>query len=199
MWADASCPFAHYSLQRFAQRRDLAGADHVRLRVRAWPLELVDGQPLTAEKVESEIPDIRVQVADDLFTGFDPDAFPGSTIGILGAAALAYDAGAETGEAFNLALRTALFEDGEPVGDPSVLSAISEAHGFSLPGDSAARAAVERDFAEGKRLGVEGSPTFVVDGEAYFCPTLKIDHEGDRLRITVDEPRAQQFFDAALA
>lgn len=199
MWADVSCPFAHYSLQRFAQRRDLAGADHVRLRVRAWPLELANGEPLTAEKVGGEIPDIRAQVADDLFTGFDPDAFPRSTIDILGAATLAYEVDADTGEAFNLAVRNALFEDGAAVADPSVLSAIAEAHGFALPDEAAAREAVEADFAAGRERGVEGSPTYFVDGKAFFCPSLNIDHEGGHLRIAVDEPKMHRFLEAAFA
>lgn len=199
VWADVSCPFAHYSLQRFAERRDLAGANHVRLRVRAWPLELANGEPLTAEKVGHEVPDIRAQVADDLFTGFDPDAFPRSTIGILGAATLAYEAGTDTGEAFNLAVRNALFEDGAAVADPSVLAAITEAHGFALPDESAARAAVEADFGAGKGRGVEGSPTYFVDGQAYFCPSLNIDHEGDHLRIAVDESEMHRFLEVALS
>ena len=197
VWADVSCPFAHYSLRRFAERRDLAGADHVRLRVRAWPLELAD-KPLTAEKVGREIPDIRAQVADDLFSGFDPDAFPKSTVAILGAATLAYDAGAAVGEAFNLAVRDALFEDGVAVADPSVLAAIAEAHGFGLPDESAARAAAEADFAEGQSRGVEGSPTYFAAGRAWFCPTLQIDHEDDGLGITVDEAEMQRFLAAAL-
>lgn len=110
VFADVSCPFAHFSLRRFIDRRHQTGSDRVRLRVRAWPLELANGHPLAADQVTEEIADLRAQVAPDLFTGFDPSAFPTSTIGILGTATLAYEHGAEVGEGFNLAIRDALFE-----------------------------------------------------------------------------------------
>lgn len=51
----------------------------------------------------------------------------------------------------------------------------------------------------GKRWpgGVEGSPTYFVDGQSYFCPSLQIDHEGDRLHISIDRPQMHRFLEAA--
>jgi hypothetical protein len=46
VFADAGCPFTHVGLRRLVEHRDHAGRDDVVLRVRAWPLELVNGHPL---------------------------------------------------------------------------------------------------------------------------------------------------------
>lgn len=198
VYADVSCPFAHFSLRRFTERRRQADADHVRLRVHAWPLELVNGEALGADKVTDEIADLRAQVAGDLFVGFDPSNFSSSTIAILGAATLAYQHGANIGEAFNLAIRDALFEQGRAIGDPDVLAEIASGFGLDVPDEATARAAVDADFAEGQRRGVTGSPYFIVDGSPFFCPTLDIDRHGAQLRIDIDDTELNRFIDRAL-
>lgn len=198
VFADISCPFAHFSLRRFVDRRRVAGAHHVRLRVRAWPLELVNGEPLTAAKVTEEIADLRAQVASDLFMGFDPCAFPSSTIGLLGTATLAYGQDVGRGEAFSLGVRDALFEHGEAIGEPDVIARLAGRNAVAVPDLATARAAVERDHADGRRRGVLGSPHFFVDGDPYFCPTLDIERRGDHLRIEIDERRLDEFIDRAL-
>jgi len=198
VYADVSCPFAHFSLRRFTERRREAGAGHVRLRVHAWPLELVNGEPLAAGKVADEIADLRAQVAGDLFVGFDPDAFPSTTILALGTATFGYDAGAEIGEAFDLAIRDALFEHGTPIGDPDVLAELAARFDLEVPDPAAARAAVDADFAEGRRRGVTGSPYFLVDGSPFFCPALDIQRRGEHLRIDVDHAELDRFIDRAL-
>ena len=198
VYADVSCPFAHFSLRRFTERRHRAGAEHVRLRVHAWPLELANGQPLEAGKVTDEIADLRAQVAGDLFTGFDPAAFPSSTIAILGTATLAYQHGADIGEAFNLAIREALFEQGKAIGDPDVLAEIAARFDLEVPDAASARAAVDGDFVEGQRRGVTGSPSFIVGGAPFFCPTLDIERQGEHLRIDIDHDEFDRFIDRAL-
>ncbi len=198
VFAEVTCPFAHFSLRRFVDERRLAGADHVRLRVHAWPLELVNGEPLGAEKVAGEIADLRSQVADDLFTGFKAPAFPATTIPVLGAASLAYDRGTDVGEAFNLAIRDALFEQGRAIGAPDVLAEIAARYDVSIPAAVTARAAVEADLAEGRRRGVVGSPHFFVDGRPFFCPMLDVARQGEHLRIDVDDAELVAFLERAL-
>lgn len=198
VYADVSCPFAHFSLRRFTERRHQAGAEQVRLRVHAWPLELVNGEPLAAGKVGDEIADLRAQVAGDLFDGFDPAAFPSSTIRILGTATLAYHDGADVGEAFNLVIRDTLFEHGRAIGDPDVLAELAARFDLQVPDPAAARAAVDADFAEGQRRGVTGSPYFIVDGSPFFCPTLDIERHREHLRIDIDDAELNRFIDRAL-
>ena len=198
VYADVSCPFAHFGLRRFTERRRQSRADHVRLRVHAWPLELVNGKTLGAAKVEDEISDLRAQVAGDMFAGFERSAFPSSTIAILGTATLAYERGAEVGEAFNLAIRDALFEQGRAISDSSTLGEIAASFGLDLPDEATARAAVESDFADGQRQGVAGFPQFIVDGRPFFCPTLDIERRGAHLRIDIDDAEFDRFIDGAL-
>lgn len=197
VFAEVSCPFAHVSLQRVAAARTAAGADDVAVRVRAWPLELVNGQPLDAGFVAEEIDDLRAQVADDLFVGFDVAAFPESTIRALGLATAAYEAGDEVGLAVNLAVRAALFENGRPVDDAEVLADIAAAHGVRLPDADEARALVEADWAAGRAREVVGSPHFFLGDGSFFCPALHIERQGDHLHIAVDEAPFREFLAAA--
>lgn len=56
-----------------------------------------------------------------------------------------------TGEAFNLAIRDALFDAGMAVGEPDVLAAIAARLGIEVADAAVARAAVTLDFAAGQR------------------------------------------------
>lgn len=197
VFADVSCPFAHFSLRRFSERRRLAGANNVRLRVYAWSLELANGEPLGADKVAEEICDLRAQVAHDLFAAFEPSSFPTTTTSVLAAATLAYRDGTKVGEAFNFDVRDALFEQGRCVGDPEVLAEIAARHGLHVPDALEAQAAVDADYAEGLRRGVVGSPHFFVDNEAFFCPVLDIERQGEHLRINIDGTDLEHFIDRA--
>lgn len=186
VFADVGCPFAHFSLRRFVDERARRGADHVRLRVRAWPLEWINGTPWDPAAVAEEVADLRRQVCPELFGGFDPAVFPTSTIAALGACTLAYRHGLEAGEAFNLAVREALFEASRRVDDPAVLQDVAARCGVTLPDPEEVERAVRADLEEGRRRGVVGSPHFFVDGEGRFCPLLDIRREGDRLHIRLD-------------
>lgn len=68
VFADVVCPFTHIGLRGLVERRREFGSSTV-LRVRGWPLELVNGAPLAADVVAEEIRELRRQVAPDLFAG----------------------------------------------------------------------------------------------------------------------------------
>ena len=121
-----------------------------------------------------------------------------TTISILGTATLAYERGAEVGEGFNLAIRDALFEQGQHVGEPEVLAGIAAGFGLLVPDATTARTAVDADFAEGRRRGVIGSPHFFVDGHPFFCPALDIERQGEHLHIDIDSNKLDSFLDRAL-
>jgi len=197
VFADVVCPFAHVSLRRlFAARADL-GAEDQPIRVRAWPLELVNGEPLDPAHVAAEIGDLRAQVAGDLFGGFTTDAFPVSSIRALGLTTTAYDRGAGVGEAVNLAVRDALFEQGRAIDDPDLLASVAAEHGIELPGEDEARERVEADLAEGQDRGVVGSPHFFVGEASFFCPALEIERRGEHLHIAVDTAGFDEFLGRA--
>ncbi|MEZ5218354.1 MAG: DsbA family protein [Ilumatobacteraceae bacterium] len=191
VYADVCCPFAHVGLRRLVERRAELGADAV-LRVRAWPLELVNGQPMDGEFIGEEIDEIRPQVAADLFAGFRVDAFPSSSIPAMALVESAYAVGEAAGEAVSLAVRDALFEHGLDVGDDDVLAGIAERHGVPMPTD-AERAAVAASWEEGRSRGVIGSPHFFTPQGGFFCPTLDIKRVEGHLRITADMEAFDEF------
>ena len=185
VYADVSCPFTHVGLRRLVEQREQLGRDDVVVRVRAWPLELVNGAPLTGDFVGEEIEVLRDVVAPDLFEGFDPRRFPSTTVPALAMAASAYRRGDRTGEAVSLALRTALFEEGRDIGDPDELAAIARSYDLNPVGPDADRA-VHDEWHEGERRGVIGSPHFFVGDDAFFCPTLNITRVGGHLHVDFD-------------
>ncbi|MGZ4784252.1 MAG: DsbA family oxidoreductase, partial [Acidimicrobiales bacterium] len=86
VFADVGCPFTHVGLRRFVERRDAAGRQDIGLRVRAWPLEVVNGQPLDPRFIAEEVDEIRTQVAPTLFTGFTESTFPSTSLPALAVA-----------------------------------------------------------------------------------------------------------------
>ena len=104
VFADVWCPFTHVGLWRFVAARAEGRVAGV-LRVRAWPLELVNNQPLDPAFVAEEIDQIRSPVDADAFAGFDPDRFPRTTVPALLLTAVAYRSGPQVGEAVALELR----------------------------------------------------------------------------------------------
>jgi predicted DsbA family dithiol-disulfide isomerase len=196
VFADIGCPFTHVGLRRLVDRRRTLGTV-LPLRVRAWPLELVNGAPLAPELVAEEIEALRAQVAPDLFVGFDPARFPATSLPALDLAAAAYRRSPEVGERVSLALRHALFEEGRDVAAPDVLAEVAAAHGLDAP-TARDRAAVDEDWAEGRRRGVLGSPHFFVGAKGFFCPSLDIERVDGHLRIKSDPEALDAFLSHAL-
>lgn len=194
VFADVLCPFTHVGLRRLVAHRQRAAHDVV-FRVRAWPLELVNGEPLAADFVAEEIDALRASVAPDLFTGFDPDAFPSTSRPALALSAAASRRDPVTAEEVALALRDLVFEQGVDVSDPGVLADVAGRFGVSV--DPADDEAVLADHREGQARGVVGSPHFFTPDGSFFCPSLDIDHAPDgSLRIRFDQAGFDRFVDA---
>ena len=193
VYADVTCPFTHVGLHRIVDERNRHGRADLHLRVRAWPLELVNGVPMDAHAVAGKVAALRDSVAPDLFTGFDEGGFPATTLPALALTEAAYRVGPEAGERAALVVRDLVFEDGRDVGDPAVLAAAAAALGLEVTDADVAQ--VQSDYDAGRARGVEGSPTFFVGGEGWFCPTLNITKVGDSLEIEFD----RDAFDAFVA
>ena len=191
VFADIVCPFTHVGLHRVVERRRELGAGSV-LHVRAWPLELVNGEPLAAGLVAEEVQALREQVAPDLFTGFDRSRFPATSLPAMTLADVAYRQSASLGEQVSLAIRDALFEQGRDISTAAVLADIAGTYGLGLP-EAVDRAAILADWEDGKRRGVEGSPYFFVGGSTFFCPALEITRVGEHLQITTDQAGLEGF------
>ena len=173
VYADIWCPFTHVGLRSVVRRRNQLGRDDVVVRVRAWPLELVNGAPLDPTVTAKHVEDLRTQVASDLFAHFDPDHFPHTSLPALAVAAAAYRRDDKTGEAVSLALRDVLFEEGRDISSTDVLASVANAHGLVGPaaGDDEA---VRVEWHEGEARGVKGSPHFFCGDVEAFCPSLDI-------------------------
>ena len=183
VFADIVCPFAYVGLDRLVAERDRRGRTDIVFVVRAWPLELVNGQPVDPHFIGEEIEDLRAQVAGDLFTDFDEHVFPGTSLPGLALTAAAYEVDDVTGEAVAMELRRELFERRHDVADPDILAAVARRHGVALPADTEAAVA---DWHAGQERGVVGSPHFFAGDRSLFCPSLDIAREGEHLRVRVD-------------
>ena len=185
VFADVACPFTHVGLRRFVDRRAELGRDDVSLWVRAWPLELVNGEPLDPDVVAEEVDDIREQVAPNLFAGFVETCFPSTSLPALTLAAAAYAHDLATGERVSLALRELLFERGVDIADTAVLRRLADEHG--VPADLSDQGSVLRDHAEGVARGVVGSPHFFTPAGGFFCPSLDVHRDAaGRLHVGHD-------------
>jgi predicted DsbA family dithiol-disulfide isomerase len=198
VYADIVCPFTHVGLRRLVAARDARGS-HAPIRVRSWPLEWVNGAPVAADLVAAEITALRTAVAPDLFGGFDPARFPRTTIPALGLAVAAYRLGDVVGEEVSLRLRHALFEEGRDLTDPEELRAIGLESGVEPLAGPPAEAAVRSDWERGRARNVQGSPHFFVGERDWFCPSLRIRHEGSAFDVSVDRDALDDFYATAFA
>jgi predicted DsbA family dithiol-disulfide isomerase len=196
VFADVSCPFAHVGLTRIEAYRQTLGGEAPRLRVRAWPLEIVNGTALAGPALAPKIDALRRGVAPDLFGGFHVDAFPPTTLPALAAEAAAYRAGPDVGMRFSLAVRELLFEQGRDISDSGVLDALITRTGSPVP-TPADHDAVLADHRDGVERGVKGSPHFFTPGGDFFCPTLDIHHDERGYDIAFDQSGFETFIAAA--
>ena len=179
VFADVLCPFTHVGLHTLIDRRTERGLAVPRLRIRAWPLELVNGKPLDAHHVAAEISALRDSVRPDLFAGFSVENFPKTSMPAFALAAAAEQSGDDAlCEEVGMALRDALFEKGHDIGQPDVVETIAARFGLRPLDAPATEAAVRADWDEGTRRGVVGSPHFfTADGGSWFCPGLAISRD----------------------
>ena len=195
VYADIWCPFTHVGLKRLIERRADPGA--FTLRVRLWPLQIINEAPMDAAFIGEEVEELRTQVAPDLFGGFRVDRFPQSTLGALGLAELAYERSMDCGERVSIALRDALFEEGRDVGDPEVLAAIAATEGLdpTADGSDLVRASLEA----GRARGVVGSPHFFTGNGGFFCPALHVERIVGQLQIRADPDAFEAFVQSCVA
>lgn len=197
IYADLGCPFAYVGLRRLIRERQERGVD-LTLRLRAWPLELVNGTPLDPAMLGAEIEAIRGGLEPGMFAGFDPGRFPTSTVPAMGLVAVAGSRSDELGESVGMQLRTLLWEEGADIGDPEVLAPVAAEAGLTSGGDLAVvlaegRRRVEAEWSEGVDRGVIGSPHFFVAQDDFFCPAVSVSHDDDGYHVTATPERFEAF------
>lgn len=201
VFADVLCPFTHVGLHTLIDRRRERGLDEPRLRIRAWPLELINGKPLDADHIAAEIVALRASVRPDLFTGFSVDTFPNTSMTAFALTAAADRTGDPVLiEDVGMALRDAVFEQGLDIGRPEVVETLAARFGVTPLDAADTEAAVRADWDEGKRRGVVGSPHFFTpDGGGWFCPGLAISRDEAGAFVVAWKEGSQAFVDSVFA
>ena len=198
VFADILCPFTHVGLHTLIDRRSERGLAEPCLRIRAWPLELVNGQPLDAHHIGAEITALRASVRPDLFGGFSVDTFPSTSMVAFALTAAADRTGDPVlAERVGMALRNAVFEEGLDIGLPEVVEPIAVRFGLEPLDADATVAAVRADWEDGRARGVIGSPHFFTgDDESWFCPGLDISRDDDGNFIVAWKPGSEAFVES---
>ena len=196
VFADVVCPFTHVGLRRIVAEREARGRTDIKLRIRAWPLELVNGKPMDPEFLRTEIEPLRASVTPDLFVGFNALTFPTTSMPAFALTAAAYRISPAAGEQVAMDLRTQLFEHGIDIGEASVIKTIAARHRVPVPDIDSQRQEIIEDWNAGKARGAIGSPHFFVGDEGFFCPTLNIQHDETGFQISIDEIELQKFLDS---
>ena len=178
VFADILCPFTHVGLHTLIDRRAERGLDEPHLRIRAWPLELINGKPLDPNHIDAEITALRGSVRPDLFKGFSVEAFPKTSMTAFALTAAADRTGdAVLSETVGMALRDAVFEHGLDIGRPEVVAAIAARFSLDPLDADTTESAVRAEWDEGRARGVIGSPHFFTGEASWFCPGLAISRD----------------------
>ncbi len=168
-WAEFYCPWCYVAAVRLNRiRPEYQG--RVRLRERAFPLEVYGGGPPDRRELELEMWLAAVQEPEAAFTAFQGSDWPTTTLPAFEAAWCASQQGEAAGHDYDLRLRRAFFAEGRNIGRREVMIELAAEAGLDLDlfnrlfGSGAARPAV---LAEGRlgqaRFGVRGTPTAMTE------------------------------------
>ena len=201
VFADILCPFTHAGLHTLIDRRTALGHAEPRLRIRAWPLELINGKSLDPHHIGAEVKALRASVRPDLFAGFSVDTFPSTSMAAFALASAAARTGnAVLVEEVGMALRDAVFEHGLDIGKPEMVAPIADRFGLESLDATETLAAVHSDWDEGRSRGVIGSPHFFAgDGESRFCPVLDISRDDVGNFVIAWKQGTEAFVDSLLS
>lgn len=140
----------------------------VRVRDRAFPLEVYGGGPPDRRELELEIWLAALQEPEAAFRPFKED-WPTTTLPAFDGAWCARQQGEAVGIDFDLRIRRAFFFEGRNIGRPEVILEIAQEAGLNtdhfthLIKSGQARAAVLEEGREGKEIyHVRGTPTVML-------------------------------------
>lgn len=183
-WGEYYCPWTYVAAARLhAVMPEFRG--RARLRLRPFPLELIDGHSAPRDILDQEWWLAAIQEPAAEFAPFRGDDWPTTTMPAFEGAWCAARQGDEALAAFDLRVRRAFFAEGRNIGRAEVVRAVAKEAGLDL-------AAFDRDLASGQaRPAVEeearlGRERFRVRG----TPTLMLADE-TRLRHPIAYPRME--------
>jgi predicted DsbA family dithiol-disulfide isomerase len=182
-WSEYYCPWSYLAAVRLhAIMPEYRG--RVRLRIRPFPLEILDNDPAPRDVLEQEWWLAAIQEPAAAFAPYRGDDWPGTTLPAFEAAWCAARQGDDALLDYDLRVRRAFFAEGRDIGRREELVAIAEEAGldltrFARDSGGGARAVVRAEARLGReRYGVRGTPTLMLA-------------DGTRLRHPVAYPRME--------
>lgn len=179
VWSDLMCPWGYLAGIYLRRARDEYGSDGVELSFHVWPRDVAEDAPQVPARLDAEMV-AAAQHEPTAFSRYTAPTWPSSSLPASEAQRWGYSLGPEVGDAFDLALRRALFLHGRDVSQISQLVEIANNEG--LDGEHLAmslrsgrfRPDVEADISEGASV-VKSTPTIVVAGTSYEHPGFDLD------------------------
>ena len=170
-WAEYYCPWCYVAAVRLHKvMPEYQG--RVKLRQRAFPLEIYGGGPPDRKELELEIWLAALQEPEAVFKPFKED-WPTTTLPAFEGARCAFQQDELHGHDFDLRIRQAFFAEGCNIGKRSVILELAHEVGLDMDhfsrlfNSNAARAAVLEEGRLGKEIyNVRGTPTVMLaDGK----------------------------------
>ena len=182
-WAEYYCPWCYVAAVRLHKiLPEYEG--RVKLRQRAFPLEIYGGGPPDRQELELEIWLAALQEPAAVFKPFQED-WPTTTLPAFEGAWCAFQQDERKGHDFDLRIRRAFFAEGRNIGRRNVILEIAQEaaldmdHFTRLFNSGEARAAVIEEGRLGKEVyNVRGTPTVMLA-------------DGKKLRHAIAYPRIQ--------
>jgi predicted DsbA family dithiol-disulfide isomerase len=194
IWSDIHCPWAYVAVLRLHRMRDHLGADNVVFDLRSYAIELDGGDPGSPETAQREVVALA-QLEPTAFSALPQAAWPVTSLPALEAQKWGFALGQETGEAFDLALRRAVFLHGHNLSRRRDLLAVAETEGLmarqleAALDDGRYRRAVVADFRDAQSQGIDTTPRFVLpDGTSHHNPGITYREERGLPIIVSDHP-----------
>lgn len=141
----------------------------VRLRERAFPLEIYGGGPPNRKELELEMWLAALQEPEARFTPFKDSDWPTTTLPAFEAAWCAFQQGEDEGRRFDLLIRRSFFAEGRDIGQRAVMRNLAREAGLDMGhfthlfDSREGHAAVLAEGRLGKeRYDVHGTPTVML-------------------------------------
>ena len=186
-WAEYYCPWCYIAAVRLHKiLPEYEG--RVRVRTRAFPLEVYGGGPPNRKELELEIWLAALQEPLAVFKPFKEE-WPTTTLPAFEAAWCAFQQGESIGHDFDLRIRKAFFAEGRNIGSRETMLELADEAGLDLEhfsrlfNSGRARAAVLEEGRTGKEIyRVRSTPTVMrSDGRKLRHPIAYPDIQNDKI------------------
>ena len=166
--------------------------DRVTLRMRPFPLELIDGESAPRDILDQEWWLAAIQEPAAVFAPYHHDDWPTTTLPAFEAVWCAARQGNEAGLAYDLRVRQAFFKESQNIGRWDVLHEIAAEVGLDrerfardVAGGQARAAVVEEAQLGREQFRVRGTPTLMLSNGTKLRPPMAYPHMEDRKIVSV--------------